>query len=65
MPPSYTIDESKVVTRRRMLLRVERERRGRNSRKVRRTETFSKLGRELRIPVITTMKSSQFQASLR
>ena len=40
IPPSWTMEERRVVTRSRIDLRVERERRGRKSRKVRRTETF-------------------------
>lgn len=45
--------------------KTERERRGRTRRKVLKAETFPKPGKALRSPVKTTIKSNQFQASLK
>ena len=59
---SCVIEVSNVLTIDRMEGKTDKERSGRKSRNVRNAETLSR-ATKARSPVITTMKSSQFQAS--
>ena len=65
MLESCKIEERSVDTRIRILPNADNDLRGRNNLNVLRPETLEKLGSADSNPVITTTKSSQFQASLR
>jgi hypothetical protein len=63
--PNWTTEAKSVLTRIFILGSVERDLNGRNNRKVRRPDTLFMPGIEEDIAVRTTIKSNQFQASLR
>ena len=65
MLDSCKIEERSVETNILILPNAERDLKGLNSLKVLNIDTLSKLGRADNIPVTTTIKSSQFQASLK